>query len=71
MKTKIGFMCETSFHHHMGKGKKGEHPDPKGVIVYPTVRDLRAGRKCVRGDSDESCGIIRVKVVLDKVIKKS
>ena len=67
-KMRIGFVCETDYVHHMGStGKRREHADPKGITIYPTLGDLKRGEPCVKAE----CGILRVKVIVDKIIRKS
>jgi len=54
---RYGFMCLTDWQWELGEALGGN-------MVYPDLKDLKKHRVCV-----EDCGIVRVKIVLDKVIR--
>ncbi len=56
---KIGFMCKVDYDLELENS-------PDGNEVYPTVLSLKRNRKCVN-----ECGYVKVKIYLDKVIKKA
>ena len=51
-KREVGYMCGVDWQHELGHAMGGN-------VVYPSVEDLKANRKCVR-----SCGIVKVEVKL-------
>jgi len=55
----IGYMCKIDFDHEAGYARGG-------VIIYPSVEDLKDHHDCW-----ESCGIVEVKVTINKVIKET
>lgn len=52
----IGYMCGTDFQHELGIASDGNK-------IYPSVENLKQHKKCW-----EECGIVEVKVTLNKVI---
>ena len=54
----LGYMCRTDFDWELGMAADGNK-------IFPSVKALKHYRKCVKG-----CGIVRVRVTLDKVITK-
>ncbi len=57
-KYKIGYMCQVDFDFELGEAMAG-------TSVYSSKKDLKENRKCVN-----ECGIVRVKIQLDKVVQK-
>lgn len=55
-KTKTAYMCAVDFDWELGEAMGG-------VRLYPSKEDCLANRACV-----EACGMVKVKVTLDKVI---
>jgi len=58
MKKAIGYMCGTDFN--------TELPSGGPAVVYPTIKVLKANADCWK-----ECGIVKVKINWDKVIKKA
>jgi hypothetical protein len=50
---KVGYMDGIDWQHHLGE-------DPKGVMIYPSVKDTRRGEACLRGGG--GCGIVKVEI---------
>lgn len=57
---RYGYMCSVDFDHELGHA----FPDTR---IYPSVVTLQKQRKCC--SEDGACGIYRVKVVKDKIIR--
>jgi len=57
---RYGYMCSTDFDHELGYAM----PD---TPVYPSIKSLVKQRKCCTDEG--ACGIYRVRVVIDKVIR--
>lgn len=55
----IGYMCLTDFECELGAASGGN-------VVYPSVDDLRANRRCVDG-----CGIAEVKIIGVRVVQEA
>lgn len=71
---KYGYMCETDFTWELGEVLKG-------TVIYSSLEDLKNCRKCVhlnplsdsKGNDTKDlsqCGIIKVKIELDRVVQK-
>lgn len=58
METKYGYMCKVDFDFELGEVSSGN-------LIFPSVEDLKKNMKCV-----SSCGIVKVKVELEEVIKE-
>jgi len=58
MGVKYGYMCAVDYHHELGEALGGN-------VVFPNVSDLKRKYKCT-----DECGIVRVRISLDKVILK-
>lgn len=57
--SRIGYMCATDFDFEVGEA-------PGGIQIYRSKEDALAHRSCIR-----SCGLVKVKIMLEKVILKS
>jgi hypothetical protein len=55
---KTGYICAIDWEYHVGKNWNGAE-------IFSSMDALKANRPCAK-----SCGIIRVKVTLDKVMLK-
>ncbi len=54
---KVGYMDKTDYDWELSEASGGN-------VIYPSIKDLKAHRECYK-----ECGIVRVKVFFDKVIK--
>ena len=59
-KYKIAYMCKTDSMYELGEALGG-------VLLYPSIKDLKKRRSCVRPESG-SCGIVKVKVIIEEVV---
>lgn len=57
-KIKIGYMCKTDYDYHLE-----ECYSP--TYTYKSIENLKEHRDCV-----ETCGIVKVKIELDKVVQE-
>lgn len=58
IKPKTAYICLVDWDYHVDA-------DWNGTVIYPSLTALKRERQCV-----EQCGIARVKVYFDKLIKK-
>jgi len=58
-KSKYAYMCLVDYNWELGEALGG-------VVLYPTLKDLQENQKCV-----DKCGVVRVKIILDKTIQES
>lgn len=58
MEGKVGYMCAIDYEYHI-------EDDWNGTEIFPSVKSLKKQSPCVK-----SCGILKVKVTVEKTVKK-
>jgi len=55
---RVGYMCKVDYDWELGEALGGS-------VVYPSIKDLQRKEK-----AHDHCGIVKVKVTLEEVVKK-